>query len=384
MDAMSLTWALTESEYNIGLKTVVKRSVSYLEESEKLEPNAAYTISALGTRYYYLYDYKNAFEKFQKYIDLRPNDFYAKYSLADLFSKLKEYEKAETLLKDLIAAYPQSSALYVLLSKVYFDDNKRSESLLYARKLLDSTEDKTEGYFQLGVYYQKAGMFDSSKYYYELCRATGAGNMIDNNIGYSFLVNQNIDSALFYLNRLYESDSTFPYVNFNLATIDMMRENKSGYIVVAENSINYSNSSEEAFVSNSQMYFNKKYTVADSNEYNNYKKKVFGFNLQYLSYLSIFYCYLRDPELFGSTDKIRFIYSRLKNYSQYNVYTYYHYACYQSLKKNKTGALDNLQKSLQLGFGNYFVLTSDADLDFVRSTPEFTTLLKQYFPDKVK
>lgn len=74
----------------------------------------------------------------------------------------------------------------------------------------------------------------------------------------------------------------------------------------------------------------------------------------------------------------------MKNYKEYAVYTYYHYACYKSLQKKQSEALENLQKSLELGFGNYFILTSDEDLDYIRNTPGFTALLKKYFPDKFK
>ena len=74
----------------------------------------------------------------------------------------------------------------------------------------------------------------------------------------------------------------------------------------------------------------------------------------------------------------------MKNYKEYDVYTYYHYACYKCLQKSQTEALENLEKSLALGFGNYFMLTSDEDLEYIRSTPQFIGLLKKYFPGKGK
>ena len=384
MDAMSLVWALTESEYNIGFTPIVQQSVVLLEESEKLEPNAAYTLSALGVSYYYLYEYKKAFQKFQKYLDLRPNDFYAKYSLADLFSKLKEYGKAEILLKSLIDSFPQKNLSYDLLCQVYFDDNKSQESLLCAKKMLDSPATETDGFFQLGVYYQKTGNIDSARHYYELCRANGFDNMIDNNIGYAYLMHQNLDSALFYFNRLFKADSTFPYVNFNLGTIDLMQENYHAAIIKLLRVIRYSNSYDEAFISDLDMYFNKRYHIADTTKYKEFRNHVFEFNIQYVSFVSILYCFLRDPTLSVLNDNIEYIFTLMKNYKEYDVYTYYHYACYKSLQKKQSEALENLQKSLELGFGNYFILTSDEDLEYIRNTPGFTALLKKYFPDKFK
>jgi uncharacterized caspase-like protein/lipopolysaccharide biosynthesis regulator YciM len=384
MEAMGLVWALTESEYNISFTPVVQQSVVLLEESEKLEPNAAYTLASLGVSYYYLYEYKKAFEKFQKYLDLRPNDFYAKYSLAELFSKLKEYGKAEMLLKNLIDSFPQKIISYDLLCQVYFEDNKNAESLFYAKKMLNSPTTKMDGFFQLGVYYQKTGNIDSARYYYELSRINSFDEIIDNNIGYAYLMNRNLDSALFYFNRLLKVDSTFPYVNFNLGTIDIMRENYSAAIIKLLRVIRYSNSNDEAFISHMDMYFNKRYQIADSSEYNKFRNHVFEFNIQYISFVSILYCYLRDQSLSGLKDNIEYIFTLMKSYKEYDVYTYYHYACYKSLQKKQSEALENLQKSLTLGFGNYYILTSDKDLENIRNTPVFIALLKKYFPSQLK
>ncbi len=70
MDAMSLTWALSENEYNISWRPTVLESIKLLEESAELEPNAAYSLSALGIHYTFIYEYDKANQVFQKYLDL--------------------------------------------------------------------------------------------------------------------------------------------------------------------------------------------------------------------------------------------------------------------------------------------------------------------------
>ena len=131
-----------------------------------------------------------------------------------------------------------------------------------------------------------------------------------------------------------------------------------------------------------EIYFNKHYNVSDSGLYKDFKKKAFLFDLQYAGYLSILYCYLRDERLAGMTDKLELIFSRMFNYKDYDVLTWYHHACYEALKNDKNVALENIEKALKLGFGNYFMLTSDNDLALIRDTPEFKVLLEKYFPDK--
>lgn len=54
------------------------------------------------------------------------------------------------------------------------------------------------------------------------------------------------------------------------------------------------------------------------------------------------------------------------------------------MKKDKTGAIESLDKALKLGFGSYYQLIGDKDLAFIRQTPEFIALLKKYFPEETK
>ena len=134
MDAMAMTWALHESEFSLGWRPTLEKSVSLLEESEKLEPNASYTQIILGEQYLFLYDYEKAFAKFQKYIELHPKDYYAKYSLATVYLKMKQFDKSEAILKELINEYPTYAQQYALLSQIYYDQNNnpcRKNSLWY-------------------------------------------------------------------------------------------------------------------------------------------------------------------------------------------------------------------------------------------------------------
>ncbi|RYY82989.1 MAG: caspase family protein, partial [Chitinophagaceae bacterium] len=57
MDAMALTWAINEDEYNVGQQGTVEEAIQLLEQSARLESNVAYTYSALGMLYYLLNDF---------------------------------------------------------------------------------------------------------------------------------------------------------------------------------------------------------------------------------------------------------------------------------------------------------------------------------------
>ena len=384
MDAMTLTWALSESEYNISLQPDVEKSIKLLEESEALEPNAAYTVSALGTRYFFVYEYDKAFARFQKYLDLRPNDFYSKYSLGLIYLKLKQYQKAEDLFKKLIVEKPTVVELYTQLFDAYYSGNKYPEALATARLITDSV-DKITGYFTTGIYYSKAGLIDSAVYYYNLSKQLfDPCTICDNNIGHIYLVNNKLDSASKYFNMALAIDSTDAFPNFNMGTIETLNHNYYAAIARFIKSISSNPVSKQAFVTHMEIYFNKDYKVTDSMLYKDFKKKIFSFDIQYAGFLSILYCYLREERLFAMDDKLEFIFTNLFKYKEADVLTWYHHACYKALKKDKATALESLEKSLKLGFGNYFMLTSDSDLDFIRDTPEFKALLAKYFPVEVK
>jgi len=387
MNAMALTWAINDNEYNIYLKPRVDSSIAFLEESERLEPNAAYTPQQLGKLYFYLDEFEKADRQFQLYIDLRPGDYYARYSLAFLYSKLRQYDKAEPYLEGLVRQYPQQEGPWVLLSDVYFLDNKRAQALACARQFAATDSLRYRGLYQVGFYYTRIRKVDSAAFYYAMARDTSNRalcNNIDNNIALGYMLTGNFDSAEFYFGKLLAADTTFAFSNFNLGTIEGLKGRYRRAGALFFRSLNYSANYLTGVIPNMEVYFNKKYDVLDSAAYVEFKNRSFEFNMQYISAVSILYCYLRDPQLFTMTDKIDLIFSFLKNYHEYDPWTYYHLACCKALQKDTAGALYNLRQSLTLGFGNYFLLTSDHDLALVRETAEFHALLRQFFPDKVK
>lgn len=144
----------------------------------------------------------------------------------------------------------------------------------------------------------------------------------------------------------------------------------------------YATASLEGFVTNMQLYYGKTYTTKDESTFNEFKKKVYIVNMQYISYVSMMYAYIRVPGLIDSVENIDPLFDLLFNYKQEDAWTWYHHACWKSLSKDKTATLESLEKAMKLGFGDYFMLTSDNDLSFIRATPEFSAMMKNTFPTK--
>jgi len=62
----------------------------------------------------------------------------------------------------------------------------------------------------------------------------------------------------------------------------------------------------------------------------------------------------------------------------------YSLACGWSLANDTPDGLLCLKKALEAGFNDYDRLTQDGDIAILRKMPEFTLLVKKYFPDKIK
>lgn len=384
MKAMSSIWAMSDNEYNISWKPTVLEAIKLLEESTSLEPNAAYTLSALGISYNFIFEYEKANDAFQKYVELRPNDLIANYSLALIYSKLNRLDKAISILEKLMTENPDIIEFKTQLPEIYLKNNQPDKALAIINKMIASEKNKLAGYFSKGVYYSRMSNTDSAVYYYKESKKyyDGYCSICDNNIGHAFFVRNQNDSARKYFMQVLAQDSTYPFAHFNIGVIEENEGNPPEAINRFYLTTIYATSSLEGFVTNMQLYFGKSYKQDDKAAYEAFKRKSYTVNMQYASYLSIMYTYIRVPGLIDSVDNINFVFDQLFNFKQEDAWTWYHHACWKALQKNKTAAIESLAKSMKLGFGDYFMLMHDDDLEFIRSMPEFAAMMKKYFPDK--
>lgn len=385
MEAMAYTWAINEKEYNISMRPTLLQCIKFLEESAQLEPNAAYTFEQLGILYSLTYDYKKANDAFQKYLALQPNSVYAKYSLGIIYKELKQYDQAEKQFETLLLKFSGDLDMEERLIEIYLDNNETKKANSLIDQLIKTDSTKSAGYFEKGFVYGKEFNVDSAVYYYELARKYMAGycSFCDNNIGQAYFVTGRTDSARKYIQRILSHDSTFSFAHFNLGTIDQMDGNLRKAIHEFYLAAKNSPASLEGFISNLQLHFGKTYDTTDRLSYQKLAKESFIFNMQYVSYLSMLLAYIREPGHLDSTKVIDLFFDQqLFTYKSYEDFTWFQNACYKALRKDTTGALESLEKSLKLGFGNYFMLTCDNDLAILRDTPEFKALVQKYFPDK--
>ncbi len=94
--------------------------------------------------------------------------------------------------------------------------------------------------------------------------------------------------------------------------------------------------------------------------------------------LSLSYLYQNKMRLFEKT-----IQEGIKKFPE-NTTLFYNNACLYSIANNLEKAIEYLETAIQKGYSNYEWMQKETDLENVRKTPEFKTLMKQYFPDQFK
>ena len=381
MKAMGLTWALSENEYNIGMQSTVKKSVEYLELSESLEPNAAYTIGQLGEHYYFLGEYEKANQKFERYLSLRPNDSWAKFTLANTYQKTRQYKKAEVLYRGLIKELPNYTGAYQRLSEVLFEQGQRAASRAALQPLLTEGIDTAVWYFYMGLWASQAQQIDSSIYWYKTCYEFDPNYRLTcyNNIGHKFFTLHKIDSARHWFLRAIEVDSTSPFPYFNIGALYMYEKDPIQSWDWFYESIKRNTIDQEGYLTGMPLYYGKGYRDSTSKAYQQFSGKLYHFQLRYLSYLSILYVYLRTPALLEKKQNIELIFEQLYRFKQHEAVTDYHRACYLSLIGATEESMNALEIALKKGYGDDFSIRNDLDLSPVQKLPSFRKLLQQYF-----
>ena len=252
------------------------------------------------------------------------------------------------------------------------------------QSMLAIPQEKPYGLFYKGLYYARQYRLDSTVYYYrEAEKAMGGSNIpCVNNIGHAYFVHDQTDSARVYFEKVLELDSTYTFGHYNLGVIEEREGNSQEAILRFLKAIENAPGSLEGYMNNLPLYLGKSFDTRDTKATEAFRSQMFTYNMQYLSYLSILYTYIRVPGLIDSSRQVHYLFEQLAQYKQHEMLTWYHKACYYSLKKEERLAVASLVQALDLGFGSLYQLKYDKDLDFIRQSPGFATILQKYFPNE--
>ena len=151
----------------------------------------------LGFVYDSLLDTSNAKLNYLKSLELDANSYEAKFNLAVLFYKIKNYSKAEELFNNLISIYQKDYNAYYNLGIIKFDNQKYDLAITFFKKACSLNPSFYGAYNHLARTYEELQQYDHSVFYYQKANSVNSEglNLSFNNLGLLYLKIKNFSKS---------------------------------------------------------------------------------------------------------------------------------------------------------------------------------------------
>jgi tetratricopeptide (TPR) repeat protein len=181
----------------------------------------------LGNEYYSMKNYKKAIEEFEKSLEYNKSFQDAKINLIISYQLDGQYDKSEKLIIDNYKALNTdfNKKLLLLLGNNYFYKQNYDKAVKTFNLYIESTPGKPEGYFNLGLTYQKLNDNDNTiKYFLLAYNADGKFIPVVSNLASYYYDRKKYDDSLVYYRILVELDKANPDVYYKLGLLEMQKE----------------------------------------------------------------------------------------------------------------------------------------------------------------
>ncbi|NPA12796.1 MAG: tetratricopeptide repeat protein [Aquificae bacterium] len=169
-----------------------KEIIKEIEEKLVENPNNQTLIRILALAYEDIGEYQLAKEMYLKALDYFPNDVELLYRLAEVYTKLKEYDMAIDVLKR-IYQLTQDYRVYLAMAEVEEERGNLQKAIQYALKAKELKPDDYLPYFYLAIYYDNLDQWEKAeKYLKEALKIRPNFPDALNYLGYSY-INRGID-----------------------------------------------------------------------------------------------------------------------------------------------------------------------------------------------
>ena len=197
---------LAEAVYNIG--TIFRLNANYLQYAHEYISaasylNPEYDVSKIALAN--ILEEQGLFKEANRYyqqIDKKSGSYFiARLKLIENYNSLKEYDKAEQALKELLKDYPDNTQLLGDLGNLASLMDKQEEAIKIYHKAIASTDKNDKNswplYYALAASYDKLGRHDQTEIYLkEALRLSDNNPNVLNYLGYFWLMqDKNVDQA---------------------------------------------------------------------------------------------------------------------------------------------------------------------------------------------
>ncbi|MBL7820540.1 MAG: tetratricopeptide repeat protein [Saprospiraceae bacterium] len=321
----------------------------YLDQAMNIDSNSSKVWNVMGVYHIWKKEYKKAEEAFIKsiQIDSMVSDVYN--NLGFVYNNMGKYDLGEKNLKKSIQLDSTNSLQYNTLGFLYNNSRRYPEAEQVLLKAIQLNSNYIEAHVNLGVTYYFSGRDkEAEKEFLEVIQLDSTSVQAFSNLGNIYRKRSNYPEAEKYLRRAIQIDSNFFQASANLGLVyHKLRQWKEA-----------------------SPFLQKAVNAMPKNEL-----------LQ--AVLGDVYAHL-DFDL----DKAQSCFEKAIELDPEYPDTYRYYANF-SLRKNKTeAAWTYLEKGLEKGVGEeqfaYEDLQTDPDFEEMRKDLKWKTLMKKYFPEKIK
>lgn len=175
----------------------------------------------LGFIYDSLLDFSNAKLNYLKSLELDSNSYEAKFNLAVLFYKIKNYSQAEDLFTDLLEVYKKDHNSYYNLGIIKFDQKQYDLAINFFKKACSYNPNFYGAYNHLAKVYEELQKYDHAIFYYEKANSVNSEglNLSFNNLGLLHLTLKNFSKSEEFFKQALNLKGDKSIVYNNLATL---------------------------------------------------------------------------------------------------------------------------------------------------------------------
>ena len=300
--------------------------------------------------------------------------------LADQYSQSNP-DSAILLAKKAVRISPMYVNSYFRIAWAYESLNNYDSVIHYYRKFNEfGSPYNIGGWLGLGKAYQKLGNYDSSNFYLKkVVSFPKYGMRAVEKIGVNYYLKGDTSAALNYFNGLINTETPDSF---------SIRLNMYAYFEMARIYAHAKNTNQ------CLAYFEKALSSGFNTDF--FILSICDSSFSFLSTSKEFVSLINQLDN-DSTSKMSGLYYRWKKYPQAieawlkklptlkkHDWTEYNIACCYSLMKDTKNANKYMEITFEKGYNNYDHILLDTDLDNIRSTLEFKTLMKKYFPEQYK
>lgn len=256
------------------------------------------------------------------------------------------------------------------IGEVYEASNEFKSALPYYDKAL-SLEFSSGIVRRLSYCYKQLGHFKNSMKYIDLASkldSTDAGDLATKIDLYAYMYD--MDNAMASADRYVKQEVDYNYAYRKRAVLKIMQKKYEEAVEDLNMAIVLAPKTVASYSHRGRCYLKLgKQSLAEADF-----KKVLELDPDYTTFVSAYALYFlgRTDEAFAAFDK------QMKEDEKDKSGYYYNKACVYSLMNKKTEAVDFLKKALDAGFNRFHHIETDWDLDNIRDTEEYKSLLKEY------